>query len=195
MKYWSAVQEALVESGKFTSPAPLYGLPYSDGHRLNIPRGAGNEENAEGFTDYSILDEGPYFSIRTSGRSRANWRDDNPKSWFGTFDDAAKYFVARKSASPTRSRLRNASLEIINRRWLDRGLAPNWAEVSEPDPAGFANAKRYFRFDEPDRYYFTVNPDTATSFLLNLTWREQILTFRDGIPDIERVGVPSFSDG
>lgn len=192
--YWSQVQAALARSGKFEGAAPLYEHPDLDGERLILPRGPGMAEDADGYTDYSIVEEPTFFSVRVAGRSRGTLIPEAANAWFGTFDDAAKYFIARRVAAPTRSRVRAERLASINTRWLDRGLAPQWDQVNEPDPGGFSPATRYFRSDQSERFYFTVNTDSATSYLLNLSWRELNSTFSEGLPGTENIPMPPFSD-
>ncbi|MGV6991250.1 hypothetical protein ACUY3U_07270 [Gordonia amicalis] len=193
MQYWSDIQNTLAGAGEFRSAAPLYKPPYLDGDRLVIPRGPGNAEDSDGYTDYSILDSDDYFSIRSSGRSRGNLYADSPESWFGMFRDAAKHFLAREVALTTRLRVQGKRLELVTRRWKSLGLAPSWTEVAQPNPGGFVDSKTYFRSDEPSRFYITVNPDTATSFILDLNWRELNSTFSEGIPGIEHVPLPNFT--
>ncbi|MDH3044300.1 hypothetical protein [Gordonia alkanivorans] len=193
-EYWSAVQTALADEGHLESAAPLYGHPYLDNGRLIIPRGPGMAEDSDGYTDYSIVEEPTLFSVRLSGRSRGAQIPETANAWFGTFDDVAKYFTARRVAAPTRSRVQPDRVESINTRWLDRSLAPGWDQVDEPDPGGFSPATRYFRSDQPERFYFTVNTDSATSFVLNLSWRELNSTFSEGLSGIERIPMPKFSD-
>ncbi|MBD0862468.1 hypothetical protein IA539_14785 [Gordonia sp. zg691] len=194
IEYWSALQEHLVRDGTIRGSAPLYEAPYFDGDRLLIPRGPGNPEDSDGYTDYSICDEGEYFSIRTTSKSIAGQFDDLQKSWFGRFDDAAKYFLAGEMAFPTRLRMRNAKLEIPYSRWFDCDLAPLWSDVEQPDPRGWVKSRKYFRSDNPSRFYITLNPDIPTSYLLDLTWRQLNSTFTEGIPGIDHVRMPRFSD-
>ncbi|MCR5976568.1 hypothetical protein GDN83_02145 [Gordonia jinghuaiqii] len=194
LKYWSEIQISLAGQGNFRVAAPLYGMPFLSGSRLVIPRGPGTAEDSDGYTDYSIVDEEHYFSIQTSGRTRGDTFSETAEGWFGTFNDAAKFFLGRQVASTTRLRVRSGGLEVVNWRWSGRGLAPLWSEVSAPNPNGFIDSKRYFRSDDPGRFYVTLNPDTATSFLLELSWRELNATFTEGIPGIEHVRMPEFSD-
>ncbi|WP_245548541.1 hypothetical protein [Gordonia namibiensis] len=149
-------------------------------------------EDSDGYTDYSIVEEPRYFLIRLSGRSRGTLIPETANAWFGTFDDAAKYFIARRVAAPTRSRVLPDLVESINTRWLDRGLAPGWDQLDQPDPGGFSPATRYFRSDQPERFYFTVNTDSATSFVLNLGWRELNSTFSEGLSGIESIPMTKF---
>ncbi|GAA3710498.1 hypothetical protein [Gordonia hankookensis] len=114
MTYWNAVQRMLASDGRFTTKAPLYELPHLDGRRLMIPRGPGSAENSEGYTDYSILDESDRYSLRISGRTRKDIRPDRPKSWFGHFDDAAKYFVGAHVAEITRMFHKPSTLPVVN---------------------------------------------------------------------------------
>ncbi|GAC55206.1 hypothetical protein, partial [Gordonia amicalis] len=193
LEYWSEVQTTLSNEGHFQGAAPVYGRPYLEDGRLVIPRGPGMAKDSDGYTDYSILDSDGYFSIRSSGRSRGNLYADSPESWFGMFSDAAKHFLAREVALTTRLRVQGKRLEIVTRRLKSLGLAPSWTEVAQPNPGGFVDSKTYFRSDDPSRFYITVNPDTATSFLLDLNWRELNSTFSEGIPGFEYVPLPSFS--
>ncbi|UPW14561.1 hypothetical protein M0655_02800 [Gordonia amicalis] len=194
MQYWSEVQNALAEGGKFRGAVPLYEPPYLDGDRLVVPRGPGNAEDSEGYTDYSILDQHDYFSIRSSGRSRGNLYSESSESWFGIFSDAGKHFLASEVALTTRLRISGKRLEIVTRRWKNLGLAPSWTEVAQPNPGGFVDSKTYYRSDNPTRFYITVNPDTTTAFLLDLNWRDLNSALSEGIPGIEHVQMPKFSD-
>lgn len=194
LDYWSEVQVALAQQGTFETAAPLFGRPYLDDNKLLIPRGPGTPSDSEGYTDYSIRDVVEHFSLEISGQSRGRTFVNLPKAWFSEFSDMAKYFVGSKVASRTRSRFRPANLEIINHRWLDRGPAPLWDQVREPNPGGFDRAVKYFRVDHPDRWYFTVSTDSDTSYMLDMTWRELNSVFSEGIPGIETISMPRFSD-
>ncbi|NDZ92798.1 hypothetical protein G3I13_20060 [Streptomyces sp. SID6673] len=194
LDYWSRVQITLAEAGRFETKAPLYEQPYFDGDRVMIPRGPGNAEDSYGYTDYSIVRGDGLYAVHTAGRSRGDTSPDSPRFWFGRFDDAAKYFVGRVVGGPTRSRLRREQMPVVNLQWLGRGLSPGWSEVPEPDPSGFLPSKRFFRHDNPDRFYFTTDIDTATSFLLSLSWRELNDALARDIPGIDGVPLPVFSD-
>ncbi|MGV6991251.1 hypothetical protein ACUY3U_07275 [Gordonia amicalis] len=194
LEYWSEVQTTLANEGHFQGAAPLYGRPYLEDGRLVIPRGPGMAEDSDGYTDYSIVEEPTFFPVRIAGRSRGTLIPESANAWFGTFDDVAKYFIGRRVAAPTRSRVQPDGVESVNTRWLDRGLAPLWDQVIEPDPSGFSPGTRYFRSDQPERFYFTANTDSATSHLLNLSWRELNSTFNEGLSGIDLIPMPRFSD-
>ncbi|GAC55205.1 MULTISPECIES: hypothetical protein [Gordonia] len=195
LDYWSEVQTTLAQQGAFETAAPLFGRPYLDGNRLLFPRGPGADQDSEGYTDYSIHDVADHFALEVSGQRRGRTYENVAKAWFSDFADIAKYFVGSNVASRTRSRYRPANLEIINHRWLDRGPAPLWDQVREPNPGGFDRAVKYFRSDHPERWYFTVTTDSDTSFMLDLPWRELNSIFSEGIPGIEHIPFPKFSDG
>lgn len=195
LDYWSQVQALLVEQGRMSGGAPLFGLPYVVGRRVVLGRGPGNAEDSDGFTDYSIGADGDGYCLWTTTRSRGDWYPDRRHAQFGQFDDAARYFVARMVAGPTRMRYRPTILPVTTLQWRDRGLAPGWsAESSDQVPAGAGSATRYTYSADPDRWYVTDSTDTATSFLLNLSWRELLDTYTDGIPDIGSLRAPRFSD-
>ncbi|WP_317451381.1 flavin reductase family protein [Gordonia jinghuaiqii] len=40
-----------------------------------------------------------------------------------------------------RHKARVEALPLISHRWMDRGLAPSWSEMAEPDPRGSENRK------------------------------------------------------
>ncbi|MFW0783593.1 hypothetical protein AAFP35_03655 [Gordonia sp. CPCC 206044] len=194
MDYWMRVQRHCAESGlAVADEVALYDLPYLDGQRLMIPNGPGRAEDSDGFRQDSILNDGKWFTLRESGRSRADVYADVVEAWFGTLNDLCKHFIGSYVGESTRMRL-NLNLPIVNLRWLDRGPAPGWIESNEPNPNGFEPATRYFKEDEPGRFYFTDAGDGETSFRLNMTWRELNETYAHGIPGVEGVPMPSFSD-
>lgn len=192
LRYWAAVQLVLDEQGCLRG-APLFGLPYVAAGRLVIPRGPGNAEDSDGFTDYSIRKESDGYSLRATTRSRGDWYLDRPTAWFGRFDDAARYFVGRNVAGPTRMRYRPTILPVTNLQWLDRGLAAGWVQSQHPVPGAVVSAKRCVTPDEPGRFYATNSGDSATSFLLNLSWRQLNETYTDGIPGIAKVPLRTFA--
>lgn len=191
--YWENVQFQCLASGTLAIPAPFYNLPYLQSDRVVVPRGPGMAEDADGFRDYSIAYGSQIYTLVTSGRSRCRVYSNLPEAWFGSFTDSAKYFIANKVANVTRMNLQQP-LPVANWAWPDGQLAQGWSEKCEPNPVGFERSRRFFHVSDQQRFYFTTDIDTATTFTLNLSWRELNKMYSRGIPGIEKILMPAFSD-
>lgn len=194
MAYWERIERVCIDQGLAGDGALLFGPPYLDGERLIIPNGAGRAQDSEGYRIESIVLVNGIFTLQESGRDRSVDMSNAVKAYFGTFSDIGKYFIGFPVADGIRAALR-PPLNPVNWKWADvYSPAIGWQDSREPDPSGFMPATRYFRADNPDRFYFTDSPDPSTSYPLNLSWRELNETYADGIPGIERVSMPRFSD-
>ncbi|WP_161925796.1 hypothetical protein [Gordonia crocea] len=192
MGYWKEVQDALFADALTRSDPRTLGRVYLDGDRVVIPS-ALDANQAEIYTNYSICCEGPRFSLRKSGRGDRGHTFSNVEvAWFGIFGDAAKYFSGSIVATPIRLALQ-PRLDPVEWRWLDAGLPPNWSSIEEAKPSGIVPGRRFFRTDQPDRYYFTDASDNVTAWVLDLTWDQIVTVFSEGIGSAARVARPTFS--
>lgn len=194
IKYWVEVQESCIANGSADERSfPLLLGAYLDGERVVITTGPGNKPESEGNSSYSIGVKDGFFVLYQTGRQRGRRYVDVDKGWFSRSQDVFKYFIGSYVGEWTRLRA-TLALPPVSQQWLNRGLADGWASSDEPDPEGFSTATRFSRIATPQRCYFTNAGDTATSFLLNLSWTELNATYARGFPGVESISMPRFTD-
>ncbi|WP_234974501.1 hypothetical protein [Williamsia sterculiae] len=156
---------------RFPDEILLFGSPYLDGPRLQVPSGPARRRTSEGFTDYSILQEQDSFSIRESGQTRGSNFDDIVDASFGSFIFASKYFLFRQVAEITLTLVDPTAWNSLRKSIDAAGLAPGWTSRRASGTNGFPRTV-YFKSSDPQEFYMTRTGDTRTSHTIVRSFRD-----------------------